>query len=65
MIAITSGETLGDIYMPLTVTPDDSIICRNISILSITPVFYFVIPPIVSPLVIVTMYHLATTPKSF
>jgi hypothetical protein len=36
-----------------TVTPDSGIISRNIYILSITPVFYFLIPPSVSPIVIV------------
>jgi hypothetical protein len=34
----------------LTVTPKDGTVCR--SILSITPVFYFVIPSSVSPIVI-------------
>jgi hypothetical protein len=39
--------------MQSTASPEDGIICRNICILSINPVFYFVIPPIVSPIVIV------------
>jgi hypothetical protein len=49
-----------------TATPDNGIICRNIyKLLSTTLVFYFVILPSVSLIVIVIMYHLVPTPKSF
>jgi hypothetical protein len=37
----------------------------NKYILNITPVFCFVIPPRVSPKIIVIMYHLVPTPESF
>jgi hypothetical protein len=47
------------------VTPDDVKFCRNIYSVSTTPVFYFVTPPSVSPIVIVIMYHLVPTPESF
>jgi hypothetical protein len=52
MITITIGDTLGGMS---TITPVDDIICRNIYILSITPVFYFVIPPSVSQIVILKL----------
>jgi hypothetical protein len=37
----------------------------TVDILSRTPVFYFAIPPSVSSIVIVVMYHLVPTPESF
>jgi hypothetical protein len=41
------------------------LIRRNLNILSITPIFYFVISPSVSLIVIVIMYHLVPTLESF
>jgi hypothetical protein len=52
IVIITIGEKLGGITK------------TKIHVLSTTPIFYFFIPPSVSPTVIIIMYHQVPTPES-